>query len=117
MKRTFTLLEVLAAMVLAAAVLPVALRGLSLALASGGEAARMIEAAALAENKIAEIVLAADERLHAETTGEFDEPWSAYQWRSTIVAWPDGEVRELTVVVSWRRGASRRELAMATLLP
>jgi len=82
----FTLVEVLATLALAAIVIPVAMEGISLATATAGEARRMMEAASLAELKLAELRL--DDTLQNGTLdGDFGDDWQEYRWTAEVSDW------------------------------
>ena len=70
--RGFTLVEALAALVLVAIVLPVAMRGVSLALTMASETTRRTEAMVLAEAKLAEL-LATGAWEDGDLDGDFTE--------------------------------------------
>ncbi len=111
----FTLVEVLATMVLIAIVLPVALRGISLAVGASGEGARRREAAMLAEFKLVELEMAGMTRTFT-TAGDFGEDWPDYRWRAEVESWHVPELRQLTVWVQWHSGGRRREIQLTTLV-
>jgi prepilin-type N-terminal cleavage/methylation domain-containing protein len=105
--QAFTLPEVLAALMLAAIVLPVVLRGVSLALFASADARHRLEACALAETKLAEIS-ASDTSSHAGSSGgDFGPEWQAYRWNASTAS-ADAELAEIRVRVTWNaRGADR----------
>lgn len=112
----FTLVEVLATLVLAAIILPVAMRGISMATAAAGETKRRSEAAALADAKLAELVVTGDWQ-GSEMSGEFLDDRSGYRWSAEVSDWEDPTVRQLAVSVEWSARGSRREVTVVTLVP
>lgn len=115
-RRGFTLAEVLAALVLMGIVLPIALKGVSLALAASDDARRKIEATALAENKLAEFTAANATGVSAGgMSGDFGTDWPAYQWEASNVM-RDVELNEITIRVVWTARGRQRNVAVSTLV-
>lgn len=114
-EHAFTLVEVLAALALAALILPVAMRGVSLALAAADHAKRQVHAAALAEAKLAELVLTGDWQ-GADLSGDFGEDSPGYAWTAVVTDWDTETLRRLDVHVSWKAAGRDRLVALATLV-
>ena len=113
-RRAFTLVEVLAAMMLMAIVLPVALRGVSLALSAGSHARYLSEAAALAEAKLNELVTAEPLGV-TQTSGDFGTDWPNYRWEAATLA-RDFSMTEVQVSVFWIERGEERSISVATLM-
>jgi prepilin-type N-terminal cleavage/methylation domain-containing protein len=90
----FTLIEVLAALMLVAIVLPVAMRGVTVATAAASAARHRNEAAALAQSKMDELLAtmqALQQQSNSSMSGDFGEDWPDYQWSAELVTWaPNG---------------------------
>lgn len=90
----FTLIEVLAALMLMAVVLPVAMQGVSIATAAASSARHRNEAAALAQSKMDELLAsmqAQQQQANTNMSGDFGEDWPDYQWSAEMVTWaPNG---------------------------
>jgi prepilin-type N-terminal cleavage/methylation domain-containing protein len=112
--RAFTLVEVLAAIMLMAIVLPVALQGVSLALAAGSHARYVSEAASLAEAKLNELVMVEPEGV-TETSGDFGADWPSYRWEAQTVA-RDFSTIEVQVSVLWIERGEERAFSVSTLM-
>jgi prepilin-type N-terminal cleavage/methylation domain-containing protein len=112
--RGFTLIEVLATMLLLGIVLPVAMRGVSLALAASENARHTSEATALGEAKLNELV-ASGEWSAANGNGDFGTDFPGYRWTFQSVA-RDYGVSELAVTVSWDQRGGQRSLVFSTLV-
>ena len=115
-RHAFTLPEVLAALVLIGVVLPAVLKGVSLAMAACDDAKRKVEAAGLAESKLAE--LTADAMLQvssSEGSGDFAPLHPEYRWQSQSVA-ADTDLTELTVIVAWTARGAERTVELSTLV-
>jgi prepilin-type N-terminal cleavage/methylation domain-containing protein len=110
----FTLLEILAAMVMVGIVLPVAMGGISLAMNAGSNARRRAEAVALAESKLAEIRL---EPLltDGQSSGDCGQEHPEFRWSAYILTRELG-LKEVTVMVSWGEGYRERSMALTTFV-
>lgn len=113
--RGFTLVEVLAAMTLAAIVLPVAMRGVSISLSAANHARRQAQAVILAEATLAEVI-ATGEWQSGEQSGDFGEEAPGFQWRAVSSAWDTESLQCLEVTVSWVSMGVEREVTLATLV-
>ena len=114
-RQAFTLVEVMATLVLLAIVLPVAMEGVSLATRTVGNARDQIEAASLAETKLGEIV-AAEAWRNGNLSGDFGEEWPQYGWSSEVSDWDGTILRLLTVRVGWTRSGKERSVALGMLV-
>jgi len=99
-ERGFTLVEVLATFVLIALILPVVMEGLSLSMKLGTKSKRQVEAGALAETKLAEVLLSGDYN-NGDLSGEFDDE-SEYKWSLEVEDWEkEDSMQQLTMTVDW----------------
>jgi prepilin-type N-terminal cleavage/methylation domain-containing protein len=114
-RSAFTLIEVLAALVLTAIILPVAMSGISLALSTAENAALQTEAAALAQTKMAEIVATGDWQ-NASLSGDFGTERPEFRWTSVVTDWQGTTLRQLDVEVSWTRRGRDRSVVLSTLI-
>ena len=112
--RGFTLVEVLAALVLVGVVLPVAMRGITLSLRASALARHRLEAAELAQQKIAEHLVVRDASTFNDT-GDFGAAWPEYRWASRGGVAGYG-VYDLTVTVTWQDRDRERSVTLATLV-
>jgi general secretion pathway protein I len=115
----FTLVEVLVTMALMAVILPVAMRGISIAVATASSARHKSEAAMLAQSKLNEIV--ADVTILGETTqvgssGDFGETWPAYRWSTTTMDDSTLGLSHLTISVVWTERGHERTFEASTLV-
>ena len=111
--RGFTLIEVLAALVLIGVVLPVAMRGVSIALLTAGRARHTGEACELARSKLAELSLAADASGYTGS-GDFGTDWPDYSWTSVPTTREYG-VTEIAVTVKWKSRGQDESIVLSTL--
>jgi len=114
-RRAFTLVEVLAALTLAAIILPVAMQGVSLALAAADHAKRQVEAASLAEAKLAELVLTSSWQ-EADLSGDFGDEHPGYTWTAEVENWDESALQCLDVHVFWEARNTKRSVTLTTLV-
>jgi len=111
----FTLVEILATLVLVAIILPVAMSGISLALSVADESRRETEAASLAQNKMAEII-ACELWQTASLAGDFSPDRPEYRWAALVADWQGTQLRQLDVQVSWNHRGKDRSVTLTTLV-
>lgn len=114
----FTLIEVLAAMLLLAIALPVIMSGVTLATRTGDQARRRTEAAGLADSKLSEL-LATGAWDGGITNGNFGDDWPDYQWTASVQDWAQGAqsgLQELDVKVSWPGRGGEESVVLSTLV-
>ncbi|MFT3787656.1 MAG: type II secretion system protein [Tepidisphaeraceae bacterium] len=110
----FTLPEVLAALVFIGIVLPVVMRGVTVALQASGAAKHRVEAAQLAKQKIDEFLIVRDPSTFT-AVGDFGDTWPGYAWQSTSLIDSDG-LYEITVTVTWVEQTNEKSYVMSTLV-
>ncbi len=111
----FTLIEVLAAMLLIGIVIPVAMQGVTAATRAGSVARHRTDAATLADSKMAELTVT-NAWDGGTMSGDFGADFPGYSWSATVGAW-DGDVngvglQQLDVKVTW---ADRGQQSAATV--
>ena len=100
-RRAFTLVEVLATLVLIAIVVPVAMQGVTLATRMASHSKRQIQASCLAKSKLSELV-ASDAWQNTSRSGTFGTDWPDYEWTLESSSWMLSSVYELAIRVSWQ---------------
>jgi type II secretory pathway pseudopilin PulG len=113
-QRAFTVLEVLATLTLAAIILPSAVQGILLCLATAAHARQQAQAASLAQSKLAEIV-ASGELYDAEMAGDFGEDLPDYTWAAQVNEWEDPRLVQVDVAVMWTRRGQQHYVVLSTL--
>jgi prepilin-type N-terminal cleavage/methylation domain-containing protein len=114
-RQGFTLIEVLATLVLIGIVIPFAIRGTSLALNTASNAKHQAEAATLGEAKLAELVSQGDWNT-GNTQGDFGQDWPEYRWKLQAYAHDQNvNVTEITLSVTWTQGGQQRVMNVSTL--
>jgi len=114
-RRAFTLVEALATLVLVAVILPVAMRGISLGSAAASHARRRVEAVALAELKLADLV-ATDGWQDADLSGDFGDDYPDYTWAAAAAEREEATLRQLDGHVFWTARGAERSVALSTLV-
>lgn len=115
----FTLIEVLATMLLIAIVLPAVMRGISAASSTATLTRHRTEAAGLAEAKLAQLI-ATGEWQAGILSGVFGPDHPDYRWRATVFAWPLDQttagLQQVDCSVVWTaRGGGEDFVTVSTL--
>jgi prepilin-type N-terminal cleavage/methylation domain-containing protein len=113
-RRGFTLIEVLATLVVVSIVLPVAMRGISLAVSASSQSRRSIEAATLAETKLQDIITSGMWDA-GNQTGDFSPDFPEYRWVSQSIS-RDETLMEVEVRVIWTSRGSDRSVGLSTFV-
>ena len=114
--RGFTIVEVLATLVLAAIILPVAARGVLLCLATSSHARKQAQAASLAQSKLADLVASGD-LYDSEMKGDFGEDLPGYTWIACVGDWQeDPRLLQVDVSVCWTSRGRDRDATVSTLV-
>ncbi len=111
-RQGFTLIEVLATMVLLALVLPAAMRGATIALATASAAKHRTEAATLAQAKLNELVALGE--WNQSQTGDFSPLHPEYKW-SVQNGSRDYGVFDVTLTVTWNETGVERQFVLSSL--
>lgn len=109
----FTLVEVLATLVLLGIVVPVAMRGVSIALAAASTAKNTAEAASLAEAKLNELIVDGQWQTSGMTDTFPEHP--DYRWTCESVS-RDYGTSEVVLTVTWTQRGQERSLSLSTLV-
>lgn len=119
-RRAFTLVEVLAAILMLGIVLPVAMYGISLATTTAGVARHRTQATTLAKAKLDEILMTTPLQTGS---GDFGDRWKEYTWSAELATWDtpavqglSSTIQELKVSVSWTQRGQQRSVALSTLV-
>jgi general secretion pathway protein I len=112
-RSAFTLVEVLATLVLIGIVIPVAMQGVSVAMSAASNARRTAEAATLAEAKLNQLVVTGEWQF-AGQSGDFGAQWPGYKWTAQTTQHDFG-VTEIALRVNWQERGRERYLTVSTL--
>jgi general secretion pathway protein I len=117
-QRGFTLVEVLAALMLMAVVLPSIMRGIDAAGEAASASRRRTEAAGLAERKLNELV-AGQSWQGGQMAGDFSPDAPDYQWQATVANWQldntSAGLQQLDVKVTWQFRNHPQSVTVSTL--
>jgi len=113
----FTLIEVLATLLLLGIVIPVVSEAITVALSTSSMVRHRSEAAALAESKMTDLVVTGEWQ-EGVLAGDFAPQSPDYRWEAGVDAWDlgDGTVQQLTVKVAWMRGSVEDYVMVNTLV-
>ena len=96
----FTFAEVLAALVFMAIVIPVVMQGISIANRAGVGAERKEIAVQLAANMLNQLSISNFWQT-AQASGTFEQDYPGYAWSMQQQTWPDGDMQQLTLEVTY----------------
>ncbi|MBW1914668.1 MAG: type II secretion system protein [Deltaproteobacteria bacterium] len=112
----FTLLEILATFVLMAIILPAAMKGISISSKMAGHSKKKVEASALAEAKLTEIIINKD-WTDGEQEGDFEDEWADYSWSMTVEDWEKEEsMQQVDLSVFWNTSGIERSVTLTTVV-
>ena len=111
----FTLVEILATLMLVAIILPAAMKGISLATTVAGLAKQRVEAASLAESKMTELLAGAAWQ-ESDLEGDFSPDWPDYRWDAEVKDWEGLALQQLDVRVEWTLRNQDYSLVISTLI-
>jgi len=114
-RKAFTLIEILAAMVFIAILLPVIFEGVTLASRASAHSEREAIALELAQNKMAELVLD-DAWTSADPSGDFGDDWPGYRWEWTQESWDADTMTVLAVETFFNVQGKEQSVTLSTLV-
>ena len=113
----FTLMEVLAALLLIGLVLPAVMKGISLVSILASDSDHKYEALDLAETKLAEVLLEESWQTSSSQSGRFEDEYEDYEWVMDASDWTEqADVKEVSVLVYWQQRDRQREIQLSTLV-
>jgi prepilin-type N-terminal cleavage/methylation domain-containing protein len=115
-RRAFTLVEVLASLMLIALVVPVAMEAMAVASRAGELGRRKAAAVRVGERVLGELLVVGQLATGASSgvaqEGPFEYPWSV-----RVENWPEDALQQATVTVTFALRGTTQEIALSTLLP
>jgi Tfp pilus assembly protein PilV len=110
----FTFVEVLAALVFLAVLLPAVMRAYSICTRASAAAERTTIATQLGENRLSELMVN-DAWTAAERRGDFGDEWPGYRWELTQGSWEADAMVELTLDIFFQVQGQERGVRLSTL--
>ncbi len=114
--RGFTLVEILAALLMMAIIIPVAMEGMSIASRAGILGQRKAAAMRVAERLLNELVVEADTR-QATASGTLADGDVSYPWTMRTENWSEDALQQMTVTVTFTLQGQSFDVSASTLLP
>jgi len=114
-QRGFTFVEILAAMLFMAIVIPVTVEGIMIANRAGVAAERKRVAAGLADMLLTEKVVTEEWR-DGEQQGDFGEDWPEYNWVLRNETWEEEGMRLISVEVQFLVQGRDYSVSLSTLV-
>lgn len=111
----FTLMEVLAAMVLLALVLPAVMKGISIATVLASDSVSKVVAAELAENRLNEAILLSEWK-SGSGSGDFGSEYPDYRWMLTTSDGTQAGLKRIDMTVTWEKRADQYEFQLTTFI-
>ena len=115
LNRAFTFVEILAALLFLAILVPVITQALTMANKASVISERSTLASELAESKMNELTLN-NAGASGETQGDFGKAWPGYRWQMSQAQWKAGTMTELTMEVFFPVQGKERSIRLATLI-
>jgi len=113
--RAFTLIEVMAAVLFVAIILPVAMKAISTSTSVISEAKNKRHATILAEYKMCEILLE-ESWTTGDESGDFGTEDERFTWVSQVAERESDDMSELSVSVYWQQKGYNRNVTVTTLV-
>ncbi len=114
----FTFIEVLAAMIFMAVLIPVVMQGLILVQRSVAITERRTIAAQLGANLLNEMIVTEQWEQETGGSGDWGEEWPGFRWEMTLNPWSEDEgINELTLTVYYPSHGQEESISLTTLVP
>jgi type II secretory pathway pseudopilin PulG len=114
----FTLVEVLATLLLISIVMPAVMEGVSIALAMASNARQRTEAATVAQSQL-DTLLATNQWNGGVLAGDVLSNGATYHWQANVAAWPDDTttvaLMQVDMVVSWVGRSGKQSVMLSTI--
>ncbi len=114
-RSAFTLVEVLAALLMMAIIIPVAMEGMSVASRAGVLGQRKAAAMRVAERILNESIVQGDTQ-QSSSSGTLADGDTNYPWSMRTETWPEDSMLQLTVTVTFTVQGNPYEVSATTLV-
>ncbi|MDD5351136.1 MAG: type II secretion system protein [Chthoniobacteraceae bacterium] len=114
-RAAFTFVEILAALIFLAILLPAVFEGITYANRASVIAERQAVAVELAQNKLAELTLD-NTWTSADPSGDFGPDWPGYRWESTQTTWDRDSMTVLAVQTYFPVQGREQSITLSTLV-
>jgi type II secretory pathway pseudopilin PulG len=114
--RAFTLVEVLAALLMMAIIIPVAMEGMSVASRAGILGQRKAAAIRVGERILNELIVTGETQ-QTTSSGTIEQGDAQYSWSMQSENWTEGSLLQLTVTVTFTLQGNAYDVRVSTLVP
>jgi hypothetical protein len=108
-------MEVLITILMIALIIPIAMKGISIATSVSSDSKRKLEATILAENRMAEILIGKEWHNNSES-GNFSNEYSQYRWQMNTSDWGEDRLKQIALKVSWEQHGREKNVTLYTLV-
>ena len=115
-RRAFTLVEVMAALLMMAIIIPVAMEGMSIATRAGVLGQRKATAMRVAERLLNELI-AEGQTQQSSASGTVVEGSLSFPWTMRLENWPEDAMQQMTVTVQFTVQGDLYDISTTTLVP
>jgi len=113
--RGFSLIEVLAALLLVSIVIPIVMQAFTTSTNAASMARHRAEAAALASSKLEELAATGEWSLGV-LNGDFSPDHPDYTWNATVDGWDASTLQVPTVHVLWTSSSGQNDFSVSTFV-
>lgn len=113
--RGFTLVEVLAAILILSIVVPSLIKAYTVCGSIASLSRQRAEALGIAQSSLDELV-ATREWMNGTPSGEEKPGPTTYQWETSLTSWEEANTQLLTITVSWLNAGQRQEMKLETVV-
>jgi hypothetical protein len=108
-------MEILVTVVMIALIIPIAMKGISIATSVSSDSNRKLRAINLAENRLAEVLIDEEWRNSSES-GIFTDEIFQYKWQMNTSEQGEDNLKQIAMKVSWERQGRERNVTLYTLV-
>ena len=117
-RRGFTLIEVMATLLILGIVMPPVIGGITLATRAASIAKHHNEASQLAQDKLSEILIG-NEWQNGSESGDFGSDWPGYRWASSVSNWAQDTtgagLQQIDLTVTWTEQGREQTVTLSTI--
>ncbi len=108
-------MEILVTIMMIAMIIPIAMKGISVATSVSSDSKWKLEAMTLAESRLVEILINKEWQNSSES-GNFADAYSQYKWQMDTSDWSEDNLKQIALKVSWQQRGRERNVTLHTLV-